>query len=68
MRTEYDRELEERLVRYCAIDSQSDEDSKTAPSTARLFDMLNLLVQELREIGANVVPINILNPIPGTPF
>ena len=22
----------------------------------------------LREIGANVVPVNILNPIPGTPF
>lgn len=26
------------------------------------------LAMELREIGANVVPINILNPIPGTPF
>jgi len=26
------------------------------------------LALELREIGANVVPINILNPIPGTPF
>lgn len=26
------------------------------------------LAFELREIGANVVPINILNPIPGTPF
>lgn len=26
------------------------------------------LALELRELGANVVPINILNPIPGTPF
>jgi biotin synthase len=26
------------------------------------------LALELREVGANVVPINILNPIPGTPF
>src|SRR5262245_46835345 len=26
------------------------------------------LASALREIGANVVPINILNPIPGTPF
>jgi len=26
------------------------------------------LALSLREIGANVVPINILNPIPGTPF
>jgi len=26
------------------------------------------LAMSLREIGANVVPVNILNPIPGTPF
>src|SRR5690242_16911198 len=26
------------------------------------------LAFELKEVGANVVPINILNPIPGTPF
>ncbi|MBL9137349.1 MAG: biotin synthase BioB [Verrucomicrobiales bacterium] len=26
------------------------------------------LALELREVGANVVPINILNPIPGTPY
>jgi biotin synthase len=26
------------------------------------------LAFELKEIGANVVPVNILNPIPGTPF
>ena len=30
-------------------------------------DRLDLAMQ-LREIGANVVPINILNPIKGTPF
>ena len=26
------------------------------------------LAMSLREIGANVVPVNILNPVPGTPF
>ena len=29
-----ERELEERLVRYCAVDTQSDESSATQPSTA----------------------------------
>ena len=70
MRTEYDSELEERLVRYCAIDSQSDEDSKTAPSTARQFDMLNLLVEELRGIGAQDVTLTeygtVLATVPAT--
>ena len=45
-------ELETRLTRYCAIDSQSDAASKTAPSTAIQLDMARLLVQELTEIGA----------------
>ena len=48
MRTEFDAELEERLVRYAAIDTQSSEDSASAPSTACQFDLLNLLVDELR--------------------
>ena len=33
-------ELEARLLRYAAIDSQSDEDSPDQPSTAAQFDML----------------------------
>ena len=41
------RELEERLCRYAAIDSQSDEESATTPSTAIQFDMLSLLEREL---------------------
>ena len=45
-------ELETRLTRYCAIDSQSDAASKTAPSTQIQLDMARLLVQELTEIGA----------------
>jgi tripeptide aminopeptidase len=45
-------ELETRLTRYCAIDSQSDATSKTAPSTPIQLDMARLLVQELTEIGA----------------
>ena len=50
-------ELETRLTRYCAIDSQSDEDSPTAPSTAIQLDMARLLAQELAEIGAADIQI-----------
>ncbi len=70
VRTDFDSELEERLVRYCAIDSQSDETSPTRPSTERQFGMLNLLAAELREIGATDVRITdygtVLATIPGT--
>ncbi len=52
MRTEFDSELEARLLRYTAIDSQSDARSETSPSTAIQFDMLRLLVEELTAIGA----------------
>lgn len=50
--TDFTAELRDRLVRYCAIDSQSDLDSPTTPSTACQHEMLDLLVRELQEIGA----------------
>lgn len=53
--TTFDSELETRLVRYCAIDSQSDMDSPTAPSTAIQHEMLDLMVAELTGIGATDV-------------
>ena len=69
-RTQFDRELEERLVRYCKIDTQADEKSSTAPSTAIQFDLLNLLVEELTEIGAQEVTLTgygaVLATIPAT--
>jgi tripeptide aminopeptidase len=53
--TELDRELEERLVRYARVDTQSDEKSKASPSTERQYDLLRLLVGELESIGARDV-------------
>lgn len=50
--TQFSDELRERLVRYCAIDSQSDMDSPSAPSTECQHVLLDLLVAELAEIGA----------------
>lgn len=51
----FDRELEERFVRYARIDTTSAEASPTTPSTERQFELLRLLVNELREIGAEDV-------------
>lgn len=70
MRPEFDKELEERLVRYAAIDSQSDEDSATIPSTDVQFEILKLLEAELDQIGAQDVRLTdygvVLATIPGT--
>lgn len=66
----FDRELEERLVRYARIDTQSDESSPTSPSTDIQLDLLNLLVDELNEIGAHDVELTdygaVLATIPST--
>ncbi|WP_170357304.1 peptidase T [Ruegeria arenilitoris] len=70
MQNRFDQELEDRLVRYAAIDSQSDENSPTTPSTEIQYDMLNLLRQELTEMGAQDVTMTdygvVLATIPGT--
>lgn len=52
MERPFDQELESRLLRYAAIDSQSDAASPSAPSTEIQFAMLRLLESELAEIGA----------------
>src|SRR5580765_2469128 len=44
----------ERFLRYVRIDTQSDEDSQTYPSTAKQLDLLRLLADELRELGLDV--------------
>ncbi len=63
-------ELESRLTRYAAIDSQSDDEAGGSPSTAIQFDMLNLLKTELEQIGASDVQLTdygtVLATIPGT--
>ena len=41
----------ERFLRYVRIDTQSEEKSTTYPSTAKQFDLLRPLVEELRSIG-----------------
>ncbi len=53
--SDFDAELKDRLMRYCAIDSQSDIDSAAVPSTDCQHAMLDLLVEELSGIGAEAV-------------
>ncbi|MGI1661143.1 peptidase T [Palleronia sp. KMU-117] len=68
--TAFDAELEDRLVRYCAIDTQSDEASTTTPSTEIQLNLSRLLAAELREIGAADVTLTdygaVLATIPAT--
>lgn len=47
----FDYTVTERFLRYVVIDTQSDPDSPTCPSTAKQKDLGRLLVIELREIG-----------------
>lgn len=48
----------ERLTRYAKIDTQSDASSNTTPSTAKQFDLLHLLKDELAEIGLTNISLN----------
>ncbi len=41
----------ERFLRYVRVDTQSEEKSATYPSTAKQFDLLRPLVEELKAIG-----------------
>ena len=43
--------LLDRFLRYVKIDTQSKDDSTTYPSTKKQFDLLNLLLDELKEMG-----------------
>lgn len=63
---EFDRELEDRLLRYVRIDTQSDEASTTAPSTDKQYDLLRVLVDELKAVGASDVTLTDYGAVLGT--
>jgi tripeptide aminopeptidase len=67
---QFNQELEERLLRYARIDTQSDDSSPTSPSTEKQFDLLRLLQRELQEFGAQDVTLTdygvVLATIPAT--
>lgn len=41
----------ERLMKYCKVDTQSDPDSVSSPSTKKQFDLANILVEDLKAVG-----------------
>ena len=71
MTTQFVPQLEERLLRYVRVDTQSDESSPSAPSTAIQLDLLRMLHNELQALGAQTVRLTdygcVLATIPATP-
>ena len=67
----FDHDIEERFIRYCRIDTQADEHSPSIPSTQKQYDLLNMLVKELRALGLEDVVLTeyavVLATIPATP-
>lgn len=48
----------DRLLRYVKIDTQSDPESSTTPSTQKQFDLAKILVEELKAIGIKDVELD----------
>src|SRR6056297_753475 len=48
----------ERFLEYVKIDTQSDPDSKSNPSTEKQFDLGKILEKELKEIGFENVELD----------
>lgn len=63
-------DLETRFLRYVQIDTESDESTGTVPSTAKQLDLVHLLAQELRDLGAHQVTVTdygcVIATIPAT--
>lgn len=71
--------IQDRFLRYVAIDTQSNEDSESQPSEAKELNLLNLLCEELRAMGVQAevdewgymmasIPSNIDKVVPAIGF
>lgn len=49
--TNFNKSLEQRFIKYAKIDTQSDPNSPTCPSTLKQKNLAAVLVEELQEIG-----------------
>ncbi len=50
--------VKERFLKYIKIDTQSDSESTTTPTTKKQFDLANILVDELKELGLQDVNLD----------
>ena len=48
----------DRFISYVTIDTESDSNSETTPSTAKQWNLANVLVEELKSIGMQDVTID----------
>jgi tripeptide aminopeptidase len=48
----------DRFISYVTVDTESDPNSDTTPSTAKQWDLANKLVDELKAIGLEDVTID----------
>jgi tripeptide aminopeptidase len=55
---DYPSSLVDRFFRYVQIDTQSNPDSETQPSTSKQLDLSRLLVEELRSLGLNDIELD----------
>ena len=71
--------LLDRFLRYVAVDTQSDENSDSQPSTAKQLNLLKLLCEELNQMGVQAtldefgyvmgsIPSNIDKKVPAVGF
>ena len=52
------QQLIERFISYVTVDTESDPESKTTPSSKKQWDLANALVEELKKIGLEDVTID----------
>ncbi|MBQ0735962.1 peptidase T [Aquimarina celericrescens] len=52
------KQITDRFISYVTIDTESDPDSNTTPSTEKQWDLANKLVEELKDIGLKDVTID----------
>ena len=71
--------LLDRFLRYVAVDTQSDENSESQPSTAKQLNLLKMLCEELKQMGVDAsldefgyvmakIPSNIDKAVPAVGF
>ena len=55
---EVEKDVVERFCRYVQVETTSDPDSTTCPSSAKIFDLARILERELRELGVSDVRLD----------
>jgi tripeptide aminopeptidase len=62
----------DRFIRYIKVDTQSDHDSESHPSTAKQFNLAKMLVKELQGLGLKDAAVDencyVMATLPAKPF